>query len=131
MNKRTAAIILDENIKVLTAYYTEEGRPYTFVTNNLWLPETIEQGTALIAQTKNNLGLVYFHAWGKITDLDLDNESIVYKYVLGTVLEVYLSRADMAEAQITSILDQIQHSRVAALRETVKKQLLQISSELS
>jgi len=130
INKRTAALVLIEDLQVLHCKYLDKNRrsrmTYTFVTRESWMPEDgLAKGTYLVAQnqTLDRLAVIEFDHYGDITDLELDNESLVYKFALSVLPAEITLRMEEAEATVESVLRAVKRSQVKSIRETVRQAL--------
>lgn len=122
LNKRTAAIILIDDVVVLACKHPHNNaKEYTFVSRKAWLPEDLEAGDELIAQSKslNELAKVHFSQFLDIEDLDLETD-YEYKFVLGPIPEEIRSHIEEVETRIRTVLKTIKRQRIDTLREGLK-----------
>ena len=129
MNKRTAAIILNDDVRVIHARYRHTGsrnrgemtQLYTFFTSCHWVPDTVEKGDWLVAQAAsfNQPVIVQFDSWGTVDEIDIDDETITYKFVVGVVSPEYMQRIDQSESSIKRMESLVTKHRVALMRAQI------------
>lgn len=131
MNLRTAAIALNEEVRVLNVRYintdgSKSRKTYTFIAYPDWLANEVAPGTWLFAQGRDTTvpAIVEFDSWGDITDLDLDDDEIVYKAVIGTVPGWVKLRLEFASQRIDGDARELKHLRLAGLRQQIRGQLV-------
>lgn len=145
MNKRTAAILLIEDLLVLNCTFDGNTKPYTYVSRKAWLPGLLEPADVLVVQgrstphksnldrpriPRNKLDLVDFVSYGDLEDLDLDNNEITYRFALGVLgFEVTRKYAE-AEESIDNVLRTLQRQRIEAMRADVRQRLLGVDVPL-
>lgn len=121
MNKRTAALILIEDLIVLNCTYQQKpAQTYIFVSRSQWLDPAMKPGTYLLAQSRSleTFAVVQFQKLGDITDLDFDDEKIVYKFVLGEVTADQIARLAVAEQSVLDTLKAVKQQQIEALRNS-------------
>ena len=139
MNTNTALFLLDEELVVINVTFLFDSRAsnptdntYTYCARRSWLPKTeLKQGDLIIVPVPNKTKLAYFHSFGDELDLNLDNDVIQYKYIIGVMPSELLQRHQDANDDLEKQRQLIARTRINTLRATIKNQLLSLPNGLN
>ena len=127
MNINTAAFLLREDLVALKVSFEKgvSARKYTYFAGADWLPVDFEvDGLILVPSgTSEIVKVARFRNWCDLTDVDIDNEEIDYKFIVGRSLDD-VDRYEQAKEENQAQIRNLKRLRVEAMRNAIRQQFL-------
>lgn len=118
MNLRTLAIASLEDLMVIKVRFGI-GQVYTYVARSIQKDLIdLDQDDKLIVSVRDGASIVNFVEYGDLADLDLDNEEIKYRFVIGRVPEYLLIDNKITEEMLAERIKQLQ---IKQLKKRIKR----------